>query len=69
MTFDNGQGIDLASRSVRIIGPDGAEQQLGYDLLVGADGSSSVVRSALAEEVRTWNLTLSLSLHLTILQT
>ena len=36
---------------MRIVGPDGAVQRLGYDLLVGSDGSSSVVRGAVAEAV------------------
>ncbi len=37
---------------MRIAGVDGGSEHISYDLLVGADGSNSIVRGALAETVR-----------------
>ena len=65
MARNAAQGIDLSSRSVRVAGPDGTEQHLGYDLLVGADGSNSVVRGALADAVRPSTVLLCVSVVVT----
>ena len=46
------QAIDLPSRSISVVGSDGSQESISYDLLVGADGSNSAVRSAVSEAVR-----------------
>ena len=45
------QDIDLPSRWLRLSSAGQDVQQLPFDLLVGADGASSRVRDALAQEV------------------
>ncbi|MFE4373653.1 FAD-dependent oxidoreductase [Streptomyces sp. NPDC056835] len=43
-------GVDFTARRVTFAGRRGGEVQAGYDLLVGADGTHSVVRGRLAEQ-------------------
>ncbi|GMH36276.1 hypothetical protein BSKO_04144 [Bryopsis sp. KO-2023] len=41
------QGVDLSSKTAKFLTPEGETEEVGYDLLVGADGINSKIRDSL----------------------